>query len=95
MDFMKFFLHLGFAACIPAIISGGVSERAKFWTNTLAGAIFVGLAYPLLEAIFWTGLFPIFSFLKVDFYDYAGSVIVHSFGGWLALPAIYLLGKRK
>lgn len=101
VDMVRFFLLLGFAACIPAIISGGVAERAKFWTNTLAGAIFVGLVYPFFEALTW-GQIPLFgadSWLQnltgYAFHDYAGSVVVHSMGGWLALPAILILGPRK
>lgn len=99
-DLIRFFLLLGFAACIPAIISGGVAERAKFWTNTIAGAVFVGLAYPFFEACVW-GQIPLFgadswlsSLTGTGFHDYAGSVVVHSMGGWLALPAIILLGPR-
>jgi len=101
VDMERFFLLLGFAACIPAIISGGVAERAKFWTNTLAGAVFVGLIYPLFEAMTW-GQIPLFgadSWLQnltgFAFHDYAGSVVVHSMGGWLALPAILILGPRR
>ncbi|MBN2809393.1 MAG: ammonium transporter [Deltaproteobacteria bacterium] len=97
---VRFFLLLGFAACIPAIISGGIAERAKFWTNTLAGAVLVGLAYPLFEAAVW-GQLPIFgqnswltSWAGLPFHDYAGSVVVHSLGGWFALPAVLLLGPR-
>lgn len=100
---VKFFLFLGFAACVPAIISGGVAERAKFWTNTLAGAVFVGLAYPMLEACCW-GQFSgkvfgegswLANLTGGGFHDYAGSVVVHSMGGWLALPAILLMGPRR
>ncbi|MBN2625552.1 MAG: ammonium transporter [Spirochaetales bacterium] len=100
-EMMRFFLLLGFAACIPAIISGGVAERAKFWTNTLAGAVFVGLVYPFFEALTW-GQIPLFgtgSWLEnltgYAFHDYAGSVVVHSMGGWLALPAVLILGPRR
>ena len=101
MDMVRFFLLLGFAACIPAIISGGVAERAKFWTNTLAGAVLVGLVYPFFEACTW-GQIPLFgagSWLQnltgYAFHDFAGSVVVHSMGGWLALPAILLMGPRR
>lgn len=102
IDMIRFFLYLGFAACVPAIISGGVAERAKFWTNCLAGAVFVGLAYPLLEACTWgqfSGqVFGEGSWLArwsgAGFHDFAGSVVVHSMGGWLALPAILILGPR-
>lgn len=102
IDYVKFFLFLGFAACIPAIISGGVAERSKFWTNSIAGGIFVGLVYPLIEGATW-GQFSSFAaspdgWLAITFgapfHDFAGSVVVHATGGWLALPAIVLLGSR-
>ncbi len=101
-EYVKFFLLLGFAACIPAIISGGVAERAKFWTNSLAGGIFVGLVYPLIEGMTW-GRFNtclggaegwLASTFGAPFHDFAGSVVVHATGGWLALPAVALLGAR-
>jgi len=100
--YVKFFLLLGFAACVPAIISGGVAERSKFWTNSLAGGIFVGLVYPLVEGSLW-GQFSntlagatgwLATTFGAPFHDYAGSVVVHAVGGWLALPAIMLLGAR-
>jgi Amt family ammonium transporter len=102
IEYVKFFLLLGFAACIPAIISGGVAERAKFWTNSVAGIIFVGLVYPLIEGMTW-GRFSNFlggaegwlaHTFGAPFHDFAGSVVVHATGGWLALPAIMLLGAR-
>lgn len=101
-EYVKFFLLLGFAACIPAIISGGVAERAKFWTNSLAGAVFVGLAYPLIEGATWgrfNGLLGgadgwLAATFGAPFHDFAGSVVVHATGGWLALPAVMLLGPR-
>jgi Amt family ammonium transporter len=100
--YVRFFLLLGFAACIPAIISGGVAERAKFWTNAVAGMIFVGLIYPLIEGFTWgrmsTALAGADGWLArtagAPFHDFAGSVVVHAVGGWLALPAIILLGAR-
>lgn len=97
-NFVHFFFLLTFAACIPAIISGGIAERAKFGSQVLAGAIFVGLVYPVFEAMIW-GQFSGFNNLLVmiggkPFHDYAGSVVVHAMGGWLALPAIMLLGPR-
>ncbi|VGO17053.1 Ammonia channel [Pontiella desulfatans] len=101
-EYVKFFLLLGFAACIPAIISGGVAERAKFWTNSVAGGIFVGLVYPLIEGVTW-GRFNnglggaegwLASTFGAPFHDFAGSVVVHATGGWLALPAVMLLGAR-
>lgn len=101
IEMIRFFLLLGFAACIPAIISGGVAERAKFWTNSIASALFVGLAYPFVESAIWgqLNLFGPGSWLEnligTPFKDYAGSIVVHAMGGWLALPAIILLGARK
>jgi Amt family ammonium transporter len=101
-EYVKFFLLLGFAACIPAIISGGVAERAKFWTNAIAGGIFVGLVYPLIEAFTW-GQYNGFlgdaqgtlaRLFGAPFHDFAGSVVVHATGGWMALPAVMLLGAR-
>ena len=101
-EYVKFFLFLGFAACIPAIISGGVAERAKFWTNSVAGGIFVGLIYPLIDGVTW-GRFNaalgstegwLATTFGAPFHDFAGSVVVHATGGWLALPAILLLGAR-
>ena len=101
-EYVKFFLLLGFAACIPAIISGGVAERSKFWTNSVAGALFVGLVYPLIEGSLWGRFSAMFASptgwlattFGAPFHDFAGSVVVHATGGWLALPAIMLLGAR-
>ncbi|QWV94542.1 ammonium transporter [Geomonas oryzisoli] len=98
-DITHYFFLLCFAACIPAIISGGIAERAKFWPQVIAGAIFAGLTYPLFESLIWgqncsslQGLFKQFG--GAEFHDYAGSVVVHSIGGWLALPAVLILGPR-
>ena len=100
--YVRFFFLLGFAACIPAIVSGGVAERAKFWTNALAGALFVGFAYPLIESVTWGQYNSWFGSAQgwlgqkfgAPFHDFAGSVVVHATGGWLALPAVLLLGAR-
>ena len=96
---VRFFFLLCFAACIPAIISGGIAERARFWPQVIAGAIFVGLSYPLFESLIWGqnsgGLQNFFkATFGAPFHDFAGSVVVHSMGGWLALPAILILGPR-
>ncbi|QXE92907.1 ammonium transporter [Geomonas subterranea] len=98
-DITHYFFLLCFAACIPAIISGGIAERAKFWPQVVAGAIFAGLTYPLFESLIWgqncsalQGIFKQFG--GAEFHDYAGSVVVHSIGGWLALPAVLILGPR-
>ncbi|HTP66708.1 MAG TPA: ammonium transporter [Geobacteraceae bacterium] len=98
-DLVHYFFLLCFAACIPAIISGGIAERAKFWPQVIAGAIFVALTYPLFESLIWgknaSLLQDIFkSAGGAEFHDYAGSVVVHSIGGWLALPAVLILGPR-
>lgn len=102
IEYIRFFLFLGFAACIPAIISGGVAERAKFWTNSIAGIIFVAVVYPLIEGVTW-GKFNnalassdgwLATKFGAPFHDFAGSAVVHGTGGWLALPAVLLLGAR-
>ncbi|CAG0993726.1 Ammonia channel [Geobacteraceae bacterium] len=98
-DLVRYFFLLCFAACIPAIISGGIAERAKFWPQVIAGAIFASLTYPIFESLIWgknasflQGMFK--SIGGAEFHDYAGSVVVHSIGGWLALPAVLILGPR-
>jgi Amt family ammonium transporter len=98
-ELVRFFFLLCFAACIPAIISGGIAERTRFWPQVLAGAIFVGLTYPFFESLIWgqrsSGLQAWFEgAFGAPFHDFAGSVVVHSMGGWLALPAVILLGPR-
>ena len=98
-ELVRFFFLLCFAACIPAIISGGIAERAKFWPQVFAGAIFAGISYPIFESIIWgqnsagvQGFFE--NTFGAQFHDFAGSVVVHSIGGWLALPAVLILGPR-
>ena len=98
-ELVRFFFLLCFAACIPAIISGGIAERAKFWPQVFAGAVFVGISYPIFESIIWgqnsAGLQVFFeATFGARFHDFAGSVVVHSIGGWLALPAVLILGPR-
>src|SRR5512133_2932730 len=83
---VRFFFLLCFAACIPAIISGGIAERARFWPQVLAGAIFVGVVYPFFESLIWgKNSEGIQAFFKntcgAPFHDFAGSVVVHSMGG--------------
>ena len=98
-ELVKFFFLLTFAAAIPAIISGGIAERAKFWPQLLATAILVGVVYPLLEGVAWNQRLGIQAWLLAqtgaEFHDFAGSVVVHAMGGWLALPAVLLLGARS
>ncbi len=96
---MKFFFLLTFAAAIPAIVSGGIAERARFHPQTIATALVVGLVYPLFEGIAWNGRFGVQDWLTntfgAPFHDFAGSVVVHAVGGWIALAAVLLLGPRR
>jgi Amt family ammonium transporter len=98
-DLVKFFFLLTFAAAIPAIISGGIAERAKFYPQLTATFLLVALIYPLFEGITWNGNFGVQSWLSAtfgaEFHDFAGSVVVHAVGGWIALAAVLLLGHRK
>jgi Amt family ammonium transporter len=97
-DLVKFFFLLTFAAAIPAIISGGIAERARFFPQLLATAIIVGFVYPFFEGIAWNQHFGFQAWLKAtageEFHDFAGSVVVHAMGGWIALPAVLLVGAR-
>ncbi len=97
-ELVKFFFLLTFAAAIPAIISGGIAERARFHPQLVATALMVGLVYPLFEGIAWNNRFGIQPWLEASFgaafHDFAGSVVVHAVGGWAALPAVLLLGSR-
>jgi Amt family ammonium transporter len=98
-DLVKFFFLLTFAAAIPAIISGGIAERMRFWPQVLASALVVALVYPLFEGIAWNQRFGIQGWLKgtfgEEFHDFAGSVVVHTMGGWIALTAVLLVGARS
>ncbi|MCK5444493.1 MAG: ammonium transporter [Rhodospirillaceae bacterium] len=97
-DLVKFFFLLTFAAAVPAIISGGIAERARFYPQLFATAIIVGLVYPLFEGVVWGGRFGIQDMFEgafgAPFHDFAGSVVVHAIGGWLALGAVVMLGAR-
>ena len=98
-DLVKFFFLLTFAAAIPAIISGGIAERAKFNPQLIATFVIVGFIYPFFEGITWNQHYGIQAWIKEltgdEFHDFAGSIVVHAVGGWLALPAILLLGARR
>jgi Amt family ammonium transporter len=97
-DITRFFFLLTFAAAIPAIISGGIAERAKFNPQLAATFVLVGFVYPFFEGIAWNQHYGIQEWLKgtfgFEFHDFAGSVVVHAMGGWIALPAVLLLGAR-
>ena len=98
-ELVKFFFLLTFAAAIPAIISGGIAERAKFWPQLMATAVIVGVIYPFFEGIAWNQHFGVQAWLLAstgaEFHDFAGSVVVHAVGGWIALGAVILLGARS
>jgi Amt family ammonium transporter len=98
-ELVKFFFLLTFAAAIPAIVSGGIAERAKFNPQLVATLVLVGLLYPLFEGIAWNQHFGVQAWLEstfgAPFHDFAGSVVVHAFGGWVALIAVLLLGARR
>ena len=98
-DLVKFFFLLTFAAAIPAIVSGGIAERARFNPQLAATFALVGLVYPFYEGIVWNGNFGLQDWLEATtgarFHDFAGSVVVHAVGGWIALPAVLLLGARR
>ncbi|MFZ4623936.1 MAG: ammonium transporter, partial [Rhodoferax sp.] len=98
-ELVKFFFLLTFAAAIPAIVSGGIAERARFGPQLMATAVIVGLIYPFFEGIAWNQHFGVQAWLKsltgAEFHDFAGSVVVHAVGGWIALPAVLLLGARS
>jgi Amt family ammonium transporter len=98
-DLVKFFFLLTFAAAIPAIVSGGIAERARFNPQLAATFVLVGLVYPFYEGIVWNGNYGVQDWLAAvtgaKFHDFAGSVVVHAVGGWIALPAVLLLGARR
>ena len=98
-ELVKFFFLLTFAAAIPAIVSGGIAERSRFGPQLIATAVLVGLVYPLFEGVVWNRNFAVQDWIKrlagADFHDFAGSVVVHSVGGWAALAAVLLLGPRS
>ena len=97
-NLMRCFFLLTFAAAIPAIISGGIAERAKMKTQAIATLFLVALIYPFFEGIAWNGNFGIQKWLEATFgagfHDFAGSIVVHAMGGWIALAAVLLLGAR-
>jgi len=98
-ELVKFFFLLTFAAAIPAIVSGGIAERARFRPQLIATAVLVGLAYPLFEGAVWANKFGFQDWVKAvagaEFHDFAGSVVVHAVGGWIGLAAVLWLGPRS
>ena len=98
-DLVKFFFLLTFAAAVPAIVSGGIAERAKFNPQLAATFLLVGFVYPFFEGIAWNKHYGVQDWLLANFganfHDFAGSVVVHAMGGWIALAAVVLLGARN
>lgn len=98
-DLVKFFFLLTFAAAVPAIVSGGIAERARFNPQLAATFALVGFVYPFFEGIAWNGNYGVQDWLLggfgAKFHDFAGSVVVHAVGGWIALAAVILLGARR
>ncbi|MGH1360916.1 MAG: ammonium transporter [Burkholderiaceae bacterium] len=98
-ELVKFFFLLTFAAAIPAIVSGGIAERAKFSGQVVATFLMVALVYPTFEGIAWNGLFGVQDWIEsvsgAPFHDFAGSIVVHAVGGWIALVAVLFLGSRR
>ena len=97
-ELVKFFFLLTFAAAIPAIVSGGIAERARFYPQLVATFFLVALVYPLFEGMVWNKNFGVQAWLNgqfgAEFHDFAGSVVVHAVGGWIGLAAVLLLGAR-
>ena len=97
-ELVKFFFLLTFAAAIPAIVSGGIAERARFGPQLVATAVLVGLVYPFFEGIAWNQQYGVQAWIKgafgEEFHDFAGSVVVHAVGGWIGLMAVMQLGPR-
>lgn len=98
-ELVKFFFLMTFAAAIPAIVSGGIAERAKFWPILAASTLTVAFVYPFFEGVIWNGNYGFQEWLEASFgagfHDFAGSVVVHGVGGWIALVAVVMLGVRK
>ena len=96
---VKFFFLLTFAAAIPAIVSGGIAERAKFNPQLAATFLLVGFVYPIFEGIAWNNNYGVQAYLEhhfgAPFHDFAGSIVVHAMGGWIALGAVLMMGPRK
>ena len=97
-ELVKFFFLMTFAAAIPAIVSGGIAERAKFYPQMAATFLLVALVYPFFEGITWNGNYGVQAWINAtfgaEFHDFAGSIVVHAVGGWIALAAVLLLGPR-
>ena len=98
-ELVRFFFLLTFAAAVPAIVSGGIAERARFTPQLIASGALVALVYPFFEGIAWNHHFGVQAWLQAhfgaEFHDFAGSIVVHAVGGWIGLAAVLLLGARR
>lgn len=86
----KFFFQLVFAGTAATIVSGAVAERIKYKSFIWFTLMLVGLIYPVVGHWIWGGGW----LAKAGFWDFAGSTVVHSVGGWAALAGVYILGPR-
>ncbi|MEJ2630840.1 MAG: ammonium transporter [Acidihalobacter sp.] len=97
-ELVRFFFLLTFAAAIPAIVSGGIAERSRFYPQLAATFLLVAFVYPFFEGLAWGGNLGFQAWLTrtfgAPFHDFAGSVVVHAVGGWIALAAVLMLGPR-
>lgn len=99
LTLVRFFFLATFAAAVPAIVSGGIAERVRFEPQCVATALIVGICYPFFEGIVWNKNFGLqehffAAWLGAEFKDFAGSIVVHAFGGWAAFAAVRRLGPR-
>jgi ammonium transporter, Amt family len=99
LGLVKFFFLLTFAAAVPAIVSGGIAERMRFWPQVAGSFLLVSLVYPVFEGIAWNQRFGVQAWLErtagAQFHDFAGSVVVHTVGGWIGLAAVVMVGARS
>jgi ammonium transporter, Amt family len=86
----KFFFQLAFAGTAATIVSGAVAERIKFLSFLIFSLLLVGIAYPITGHWIWGGGW----LADLGFWDFAGSTVVHSMGGWAALMGAAILGPR-
>ena len=86
----KFFFQLVFAGTAATIVSGAVAERIKFMSFIVFSFVMVGLIYPITGHWIWGGGW----LASLGFWDFAGSTVVHSVGGWAALAGVIVLGPR-
>jgi ammonium transporter, Amt family len=98
-ELVRFFFLLTFAGAVPAIVSGGIAERAKFLPQLFATFLLVGFVYPFFEGIAWNDKYGVQAWLEAatgaKFHDFAGSIVVHAVGGWIGLMAVLNLGARR